>query len=110
MVKPEAVKIIWSDFAKTMLKEIFLFHKETVSISVANKIKNNIFSSVKSLVDHPNMGQIEESLLKYGGQHRYLVSGNYKIIYKQINRKILITDVFDTRMSPTKMNNPNIKR
>lgn len=104
------MKIIWSDFAKTMLKEIYLFHKQAANISVARKIKNNIFSKVKLLAKHPNMGQMEETLLKYGGQHRYLVSGNYKIIYKQVDEKILITDVFDTRMNPTKMNNPNIKR
>jgi plasmid stabilization system protein ParE len=35
--------------------------------------------------------------------HRYLVSGNYKIIYKEVNEGILITDVFDTRQDPQKI-------
>ncbi len=38
--------------------------------------------------------------------HRYLVDGNYKIIYKKISEGILITDVFDTRQDPKKINNP----
>jgi len=41
--------------------------------------------------------------------HRYLVRGNYKIIYKEIPDGILITDVFDTRQDPVKINKPGRK-
>jgi hypothetical protein len=33
----------------------------------------------------------------------YLVEGNYKIIYKRVKEGALITDVFDTRQNPSKM-------
>ena len=32
--------------------------------------------------------------------HRYIIRGNYKIIYKIQNKKLFITDVFDTRQDP----------
>jgi hypothetical protein len=43
-------------------------------------------------------------LVLYEG-HRYLVKGNYKIIYKEIQEGLLITDVFDSRQDPIKINN-----
>ena len=39
--------------------------------------------------------------------HRYLVKGNYKIIYKEIPEGMLITDVFDTRQDPININDEN---
>jgi toxin ParE1/3/4 len=36
--------------------------------------------------------------------HRYLVDTNYKIVYKKVREGILITDVFDTRQDPVKIN------
>jgi len=48
-------------------------------------------------------GQIEGNLQKLGEDHRYLVEGNYKIIYKKVKEGILITDVFDTRQDPVKI-------
>lgn len=70
------MKIIWSDFATEMLKEIFTYHKEIAGNNVAKRIKSKIFSSTRQLKQHPNSGQIEPHLeiLKEG--HRYLVSGN----------------------------------
>ena len=52
---------------------------------------------------HPLSGQIEVNLQKLGEDHRYLVEGNYKIIYKKVKEGILITDVFDTRQDPVKI-------
>ena len=49
------------------------------------------------------------SLLQLDEGHRYLVSNNYKIVYKNVIEGVLITDVFDTRQDPIKINNPNRK-
>ncbi len=100
------MKIFWSDFAKEMLKDIYIYHKNEASINIARRIRDDIFSSVKQLVNHPNSGQVEETLKTLNKEYRYLISGNYKIIYTQIENKILITDVFDTRQNPIKINNP----
>jgi len=47
----------------------------------------------------------EETLQQLGEKHRYLVRGKYKIIYKKVEEGILLTDVFDTRQDPVKLNN-----
>lgn len=100
------MKIVWTDFAKNTLKDIYVYHKKEASVRIAQKIREKIFKSVKQLMKHPFSGQIEESLTSLNEQHRYLVSGNYKIIYKVMEDLILITDVFDSRQNPEKINNP----
>lgn len=103
------MKIIWSDFASGILTEVFHYHEEMAGKNIAKKINSRIFNSTKQLIKHPNSGQIEESLEQLGEGHRYLVSGNYKVIYKKVKEGILITDVFDTRQDPDKMNDPERK-
>ena len=103
------MKILWTDFASEMLLEIYDYYKVNVSPSIANKIKTEIFTTTKQLKQHPVSGQLETNLeiLKEG--HRYLVKGNYKIIYKEIPEGVLITDVFDTRQDPVKINDEDRK-
>lgn len=101
------MKIIWSNFASESLKEIYLYHKEVASEPIAKRLKTSIFNTTRQLIKHPLSGQIEETLAMLEQGHRYLVKGNYKIIYRKINEGILITDIFDTRQDPIKINNPN---
>jgi len=103
------MKIIWSDFASQTLKEIFDYYKEIANISIARKIKSDIFSSTKTLLKHPNSGQIELSLENLNEGHRYLIESNYKIVYKQVAEGIFITDVFDCRQDPIKINDETRK-
>ena len=98
------MKIIWADFAIEMLLEIYNYYKENASPSIARKIKTEIFTATKQLKKHPDSGQIELNLEKLKEGHRYLVKGNYKIIYKDVPGGLLITDVFDTRQDPIKLN------
>lgn len=46
------------------------------------------------------MGQEEERLKKLELGHRYLVEGNYKIIYYIKGKIVYITDIFDCRKDP----------
>ncbi len=103
------MKVIWSDFAVQALKEIFDYHKEKAGRKIAQKLKTKIFDAAKQLHTHPNSGQVEDTLETLGEGHRYLVSGNYKIIYKKVREGILITDIFDTRQDPVKINDPKRK-
>jgi toxin ParE1/3/4 len=103
------MKIIWTDFASEILSEIYHYYKENASPVVAQKIKSEIFIATRLLKDHPSSGHIELNLEKLNEGHRYLVKGNYKIIYKKIPEGILITDVFDTRQDPVKINNDKRK-
>jgi len=98
------MKILWSNFAIEMLLEIYNYHKENANPSIARKIKTSIFTATDQLKKHPASGQIELNLEKLKEGHRYLVKGNYKIIYKEVPEGLLITDVFDTRQDPIKLN------
>ncbi|MCF8347452.1 MAG: type II toxin-antitoxin system RelE/ParE family toxin [Bacteroidales bacterium] len=100
------MKIIWSEFASEMLKETYLYHKEVAGIRIAKKLKSNIFSSTKQLKQYPDSGQIEPTLEVLNEEHRYVVAGHYKVVYKKVIEGILITDIFDTRQDPIKINNP----
>ena len=71
------------------------------------KIKVEIFTATRQLKKHPSSGQIEINLEELNEGHRYLVKGNYKIIYKEIPEGMLITDVFDTRQDPININDEN---
>jgi plasmid stabilization system protein ParE len=103
------MKILWSEFASENLTEIYKYYKEVAGESIARRIKNEVFYSVSQLIQYPQSGQIEISLSGLNEGHRYLVSGNYKIIYKEVIEGILITDIFDTRQDPKKMNDPKRK-
>lgn len=72
-------------------------------------MKNGIFWATRQLSKHPNSGQIELTLKQLGEGHRYLIKGNYKIVYKEVDEGILITDVFDTRQDPRKINDKRRK-
>src|SRR5699024_3697452 len=99
-------KITWTDFATRSLKQIFNHYVENANRKVAHKTRKQILESTRHLKKYPEIGQVEPNLKKLGQKHRYLVSGNYKVIYRiEIEkREIIVSDVFDTRQNPTKMN------
>ena len=104
------MKIVWTDFAIKNLKNIFDYYTEKVSKKIAHKIRKQILATTKQLLDNPESGQLEFNLEKLKQNHRYLVCGNYKIIYRTNNNQIVINDVFDTRQNPVKMNDQNFNK
>ena len=96
-------QVIWTYFATLELKNIYLYYKMVANATIAEKIKKSILSSTKRLSTKPLIGQIEENLVELKQEHRYLVEGNYKIIYRVIDQNIYITDIFDCRQNPQKM-------
>ncbi len=101
------MKIVWTDFAVENLKDIFDYYSNKASKRTAHKIRKQILNSTKQLIKNPESGQIEFNLEILNQNHRYLVSGNYKIIYRLNGNEIIINDVFDTRQNPVKMNDKN---
>jgi len=98
------MSVIWSDFASDNLKDVFFYYKEVAGENIAHKLREKIFATTKQLEDQPFSGQIELTLEHLKEGHRYLVVGNYKIVYKVVKEDILITDLFDTRQEPVKIN------
>jgi plasmid stabilization system protein ParE len=99
--------IIWTDFAIKNLKDIFDYYTKKASPKTAQKIRTQILNSTFQLISNPKSGQLESNLERLHKNHRYLVSGNYKIIYRVQKNLIIISDVFDTSLNPTKMNDEN---
>jgi len=97
------MNIIWTEFAIENLKSIFEYYVNNASRKVAHKIRKEIFESTKQLIQNPQSGQIELHLEKMNQHYRYILSGNYKIIYKVNLEQIVIYDIFDTRQNPMNM-------
>jgi plasmid stabilization system protein ParE len=98
-------EIIWTEFAVTELRNIYLYYLTVASKRVANKIRKSIFLEIKILESNPFSFQIEENLISLNQKHRYLIVKNYKVIYLiSKERKVYITDIFDCRQNPEKMN------
>lgn len=97
------MKVLWTKFAINSLHDIFTYYKENVSIRIAQNIKQTILSCTRQLVKHPLSGSIETSLTDLKEEHRYVIRGNYKIIYKIQHKNVFITDIFDTRKDPEKI-------
>jgi toxin ParE1/3/4 len=100
-----AFNVIWSEFAETQLDGIFEYYKHEANTRVAKKLLKELINEADKLSKTPNIGQIEELLNKRVIQYRYLVYKNYKLIYSIDTKSanIKITDIFDTRQNPTKI-------
>ncbi|WP_396172392.1 type II toxin-antitoxin system RelE/ParE family toxin [Flavobacterium sp.] len=97
--------IVWSNFAESELDKIFEYYIENASRKVAEKILQNILAEPNRLIENSEMFQYEELLIDRNDNYRYIVCGNYKIIYSvDIEEQLIkIADVFDTRQNPIKI-------
>lgn len=95
--------LFWTESAMNQLEDIFEYYKITVSVSVARKIVNAIVDRSLVLEKQPQIGPIEELLKERKNEYRYLVEGNYKIIYWIEEPYIKIAAIFDCRQNPVKM-------
>ncbi|MGE0018414.1 MAG: type II toxin-antitoxin system RelE/ParE family toxin [Draconibacterium sp.] len=98
-----ALKIFWTDSARFQLKEIFNYYRDVSGLRIAQMLKNKIFDRTWQLAKFPESGPLEPLLSSRKLDYRYLVEGNYKIIYLIDNQNIIIAAVFDCRQNPTKM-------
>ncbi len=99
------LKVYWTDFAKSELKNIYDYHREKVSVKIAEQITKQIVVTADELKSFPEMGAVEEILQSRPENFRYIISTNYKVIYwiNKPKKRIEIIDVFDTRQSPIKI-------
>ncbi len=96
------MKVVWTDLARSQLKEIYQYYKEVASVKVASSIRQKIFAKTSKLSKNAELGQEEFNPVVAEMNYRYLVSGNYKVIYRVAKKEkiILIASVFDTRRDP----------
>lgn len=96
-------KVLWTKPAKERLREIYDYYKEKAGKRTAKKIRDEIYSSVAILSTNPKAGAREELLKNKAQEFRYLVEGNYKIVYWVETGKVMIATIFDCRRNPLKM-------
>jgi toxin ParE1/3/4 len=97
--------IKWSEKADADLKRIFKSFEYSYNKSYAKDLVNELENRTLVLVQYPEIGQTEELLGFRNENFRYLVEGNYKIIYWIDEEVIRIVSVFDTRQNPEKLKN-----
>lgn len=97
------LKTFWTDNAISNLEDIFDHYKHKVSVEIAKKITAQIFNKTLLLERNPGIGQKEELLSDRENDYRYLVVGNYKVIYWIEEHLIKISSVFDCRQNPKKL-------
>lgn len=101
-----ALNLYWTAFAKNELQNIFGYYQEKANYKIAKKLISEIVHETLRLKTKPYIGQIEELLAEREQEFRYLVYKNYKVIYwiNENKSRIEITDIFDTRQNPGKIN------
>lgn len=99
------MKVIYTEKSIESLNETlhFLIDEQDLSIEQASKIATRLLDKANELAEKPFIGQKEEYLAHLKKDHRRLVEGNFKIIYRVENNIIYITDFFDTRQNPFKI-------
>jgi toxin ParE1/3/4 len=76
---------------------IFDYYLNEAGYGVVRKIVLNLIRKVEILKSFPKTGQIKPLL---PDEVRYLLEGNYKVLYFIDNKSVLVIDVFDTRRNP----------
>ena len=98
------MKVFYTEQALQSLEEAldFLMEQETPTNQIM-ATRERILDKADSLANSPWKGQQEEYLVHLGKEHRRIIEGYYKIIYRLEEPTIYITDIFDTRQDPNKM-------
>ena len=98
------VKIYWTPFALKSLAEIKAYiAQEAQSNTIAVKYVSKLIDRVEQLKSFPDSGAEEELLKRIKQKGRYLVEGNYKIIYQYQESKVIVTDILHVKQNPVKI-------
>jgi toxin ParE1/3/4 len=97
------MKLVYTEQALLSLEEALDHIAPKVSHEKLMEIRDRILDSVDNLLVQPMQGQKEPYLEHLGLEHRRIIEGHFKIIYKVVGNYIYITDIFDSRQDPDKM-------
>ena len=94
------LRTFWTDTARYQLEDIFDYYKNKANIRIARKLVKRIIERTIQLEQNPNSGAKEPLLSNRKFEYRYLVEGNYKIVYWKEDNYLKIAAVFDSRQNP----------
>lgn len=98
-------EVIWTKLAVGQLERAVKFIKVERGTSYAQIVLDKILESTRNLERFPQMGTVEPLLKHKKSEYRYLVVWSNKIIYRVGENKVVVSRVFHTSQSPTKIFN-----
>jgi plasmid stabilization system protein ParE len=98
--------VYWTQTAEDKLNDIFEYYKFNAGVRIAKKLINGIIDTSLELDKNAYGGQKEILLENRIQGFRYTVFKNYKILYwiDETNKIIFISNIFDSRQNPNKIN------
>ncbi len=99
------MKVVYTDQSIDSLEESleFVIEEFELSPAKATELKDILLDRADSLAINPFKGQREEYLKHLNLDHRRIIEGHFKIIYRIEKETVYITDFFDSRQDPSKM-------
>lgn len=97
------MNIKFTEQSLVSLQESLEFISKEVSLEKLIEIRDQLLNATDILTNYPKLGKKEEYLEHLNLEHRRIIDGHYKIIYRIDKKTIYITDIFDTRQEPKKM-------
>jgi toxin ParE1/3/4 len=94
------IVVIWSESAINDLRDIYDYFYFKAEQKTADNLVNKIVDKTIFLEQSPWIGQQEELLIHLQKEIRYLIQGNYKIVYLFENNIATVITVFDCRQNP----------
>ena len=89
----------WSDLDRALAHVLERFGPAT-----ALRVEREVFAAIKLIQKFPRGGQVEPWLERLGMEHRRVIVGPLKIIYRIEGKSIYIPEIFDSRRDPEAMN------
>lgn len=97
-------KVAWSKKAERAYGQIVDYVADEFGTTRARRYATEVYKVVGKLPENPKMGQIEPLLEGSRYEFRRLVIGHLsKIIYRIVEERIEIADVWDTRKNPEEL-------
>ena len=96
-----------TEAAERSLNHIFYYYFNEVSLELANSISDLILNRIETLSVLYERGRVVEELRDLNQNHRYIIEGSFKIIYREVDEIIYVTDIFSMRMNPEKIKKRN---
>ena len=97
------MRIVTTLPAQREINDIFQYHLEKANRKIARQEQTKIIKRIKTLKNFPFLGQKEENEKFVNSEYRYLIEGNFKIVYKVEEDDIVILSIFHTMQNPSKM-------
>lgn len=99
------MKVIYTDQSlSSLVKNLtYLVEGENYSEKQIIVLKDKLLDRADGLALHPEIGQYEPYLKHLKLNHRRIVVGHFKIIYRIEGQVIYITDFFDSRQDTRKI-------